>query len=429
MTSLDQLPYYEVVFNADGSANTTDHQDHPGLQAAVAAGGITDVFVFSHGWNNGVDSARTLYEGMFTLLADGLGARLAHSAFVGVLWPSLLFPDDDPVTAPPQPSTGSQLVAAIAPAMPQQQAQLGTIATLLDDQPQDADKLAEFHSLTVGLVTTPPQSAEDAGESTLRTADPMTALSHAATLAPKAHSDAQGLGDVFGRLWAGGRELLRTMSYYEMKNRAGVVGSHGLGPLIGSLSGPDGAPRVHLIGHSFGARLVSYALSGLPDAAKGPASPVKSLSLVQGAFSHFTFASSLPFDRGRAGGLSAFTDRVDGPLLSTFTAADRAVGWWYPAASLLAQEDSEGDEAVMFRWGAMGHDGYQNDPPAQTVTLSDGTPTYGFDVGGFYALDANAVIDDTSQSAFSGAHSDIVHPQVAWAILQAARLDAATHHG
>jgi hypothetical protein len=420
MTALDELPYYELVFDAEGSANTTDHQEHGGLRAAVAAGGVTDVFVFSHGWNNGVDSARTLYAGMFALLREQLGAHLKGSVFVGVLWPSLLFPDDDPVTAPAVPSTGQQLAAAIAPAMPEQQSRLDTIGRLLDERPQDPDKLTEFHALTTGLVTTAPQAGEDAGESSLLTADPMTALSHAATMAPKVHSDAQGVGDLFGRLWSGGRELLRTMSYYEMKNRAGVVGRDGLGPLLGALSGPTGAPRIHLIGHSFGARLVSYALSGLPAGATGSASPVKSLSLVQGAFSHFTFASSLPFDRGRSGALASFADRVDGPLLATFTSADRAVGWWYPAASLLARQDAEGDDAVTYRWGGMGHDGYQNDPAARVVVLADGTPSYGFESGGFYALDANAVIDDTAQSAFSGAHSDIVHHEVAWAIREAA---------
>lgn len=421
MASLVELPYYEVVFNADGTLNTTDHQEHPGLRAAVAAGGITDVFVFSHGWNNGVDSARTLYAGIFSLLQQQLGSKAKSSIFVGVLWPSLLFPDDDPATAPPAHSTGRQLVAAIAPAMPQQRSQLDTIGQLLDDKPQERDKLTEFHSLTIGLVTTEPQAGEDAGESTLLTADPMTALGHAATMAPRARSDAQGVGNLFGRLWAGGRELLRTMSYYEMKNRAGVIGRQGLGPLLGGLTGPDGARRIHLIGHSFGARLVSYSLSGLPAGAIGSASPVKSLSLVQGAFSHFAFASSLPFDRGRGGALAGFVDRVDGPLVATFTGADRAVGRWYPAASLLARQDAEGSEAVTFRWGAMGHDGYQNDPAAQTVTLTTGTPSYGLTAGRFYALDANAVIVK-NQSVFSGAHSDIQHDEVTWAIGQAARI-------
>ncbi|MBJ7341708.1 serine/threonine protein kinase, partial [Mycolicibacterium sp.] len=327
---------------------------------------------------------------------------------------------------PPAPSTGRQLVAAIAPALPEQREQLDTIGQLLDERAQDRDKLTEFHSLTVGLVTTPAQGEEDAGETTLLTSDPVTALGHAATMAPRAQSDAQGVGNVFGRLWAGGRELLRTASYFEMKNRAGVIGRQGLGPLLGALTGPDGAPRIHLIGHSFGARLVSYSLSGLPPGAVGSASPVKSLSLVQGAFSHFAFASSLPFDRSRAGALAGFVDRVDGPFVATFTDADRAVGRWYPAASLLARQDAEGTEAVTFRWGAMGHDGYQNDSGVQTVVLvKDTTPSYDFAAGRFYALDANAVIAK-DESAFSGAHSDIKHGEVTWAIREAARIGGAT---
>jgi hypothetical protein len=422
MASLDELPYYEVVFTADGTLNTADHKEHPGLQAAVAAGGITDVFVFSHGWNNGVESARKLYADMFSLLHGQLGSHAKSTIFVGVLWPSLLFPEDDPGTPPSEPpSTGRQLAAAITPAMPQQRNQLDVIGQLLDERPQDQHKLAEFHALTVGLVTTAPQADEDAGESTLLTAEPMAALGHAATMAPRRSSDAQGVGNLFGQLWAGGRELLRTMSYYEMKNRAGVIGRQGLGPLLGALAGPDGAPRIHLIGHSFGARLVSYSLSGLPTGAVGSASPIKSISLVQGAFSHFAFASSLPFDRGRAGALAGFVDRVDGPFVATFTGADRAVGRWYPAASLLARQDAEGSEAVTFRWGAMGHDGYQNDPAAQTITLATGTPSYGFAAGRFYALDANAVIVK-DESAVSGAHSDIEHDEVTWAIREAARL-------
>ena len=46
---------------------------------------------------------------------------------------------------------------------------------------------------------------------------------------------------------------MRTTSYYEMKNRAGVIGQNGLGPLLATLA-PAGSPlRVHVIGHSFGA--------------------------------------------------------------------------------------------------------------------------------------------------------------------------------
>ena len=56
------------------------------------------------------------------------------------------------------------------------------------------------------------------------------------------------------------REALRTLSYYEMKNRADVIDRQGLGPLLANLAGPGGAPRIHLIGQCFVARLVCLRL-------------------------------------------------------------------------------------------------------------------------------------------------------------------------
>jgi hypothetical protein len=423
VTDINGLAYYEVDFNADGTLNTANGGGDGGLPAAVAAGGIKDLFVLSHGWNNGVTSARNLYVAMFGLLAAQLGEHLPSSAAVGIIWPSLLFPDDDPATAPAVPSTGAQLAAALTAAFPGQHQQLANIGQLLDQQPQDPAKLTEFHQLAKGLVTTKPQGVEDTGESALLTANTATAFGHAAAMAPHVTSSAQGIGNPFAGLWSGAREVLRTLSYYEMKNRAGVVGQNGLGPLLSQLRGPDGQPRVHLIGHSFGARLVSYTLAGLPAGQTGPASPVKSLTLIQGAFSHFTFASSLIFDPTRAGGLAGDGSRVDGPLLATFSVADRAVGWWYPAASMLAGQDSESATDLVYRWGAMGHDGYQQTPNLTPVVLRPQDKPYGFTAGNFYSLDANAVIC-ANQSPFSGAHSDIQHPEVLWAVVSAAGLGA-----
>jgi hypothetical protein len=423
VTDINGLAYYEVDFNADGSLNTANGGGDGGLPAAVAGGGISDLFVLSHGWNDGVDSARDLYVAMFGLLAAQLGTHLSSSAAVGVIWPSLLFPDDDPATAPAVPSTGAQLAAALAPAFPAQQQQLSTMGNLLDQQPQDPAALNQFHQLASGLVTTPSQGVEDTGEAALMTADTATAFGHAAAMAPHATSAAQGIGNPFAGLWSGAREVWRTMSYYEMKNRAGVVGQNGLGPLLAGLKGPAGPPRIHLMGHSFGARLVAYTLAGLPANRTGSASPVKSLTLIQGAFSHFTFASSLMFDPSRAGGLAGDVSRVDGPLLATFSAADRAVGWWYPAASMLAGQDSESAADLVYRWGGMGHDGYQQTPTPTTVTLAPQGKPYGFKTGCFYSLDANAVIC-ANQSPFSGAHSDIQHPEVLWAVVAAAGLGA-----
>ncbi len=101
MTDIAGLTYYELDFNADGTLSSDG-----GLPAAVQGGGIQDVYVLSHGWNNGVNSARNLYQAMFTLLAGMIPGKLGSSCAVGVIWPSLLFPNDDPATAQPIPLNG-----------------------------------------------------------------------------------------------------------------------------------------------------------------------------------------------------------------------------------------------------------------------------------------------------------------------------------
>jgi hypothetical protein len=415
-TEIAGLSYYELDFNADGTLGSDG-----GLPQAVQAGGIQDVFVLSHGWNCGIDSARSTYNGMFTLLAGMIPDRLGTSVAVGIIWPSLLFPDDDPATAPPVPSTGQQLAAALAPAFPQQQQNVATLGQLLDQRPQDAASLEQFHTLASGLVTSPALAPEDAGPQAAITADTAAVFGNAAAMSKTPASSAQGIPNPFTSLWNGAEQVLRTMSYYEMKNRAGVIGRNGLGPIIGQLSAANAGIRVHLMGHSFGARLVSFALSGLPPAAAGANSPVRSLLLIQGAFSHYSFANPVPnFLVSGPGALSAFIGNVNGPLLATFSAADRACGWWYPAASMLAHQDAESADDLATQWGAVGHDGYQQSPPGTTVTLATQGTEYNFQPGSFYLLDANAVIC-ADLSPFSGAHSDIQHAQVVWPIVDASR--------
>src|SRR5215469_868681 len=414
-TQIAGLNYYELDFNADGTLNSDG-----GLPEAIRAGGIRDVFVLSHGWNSGVDSARSLYQAMFTLLAEMIPDRLGTSIAVGIIWPSLLFPDDDPSTARPMPSTGQQLAAALAPGFPPQQRQnLETLGQLLDQRPQDAAKLQQFHALASGLVTSPALAPEDAGQKATITGDTAAVFGHAAAMSKTPSTDAEGIPNPFTTLWNGAKEVLRSMSYYEMKNRAGVIGRNGLGPMLGTLAAADAGICVHLMGHSFGARLVSYSLSGLPPAATGANSPVKTLYLIQGAFSHFAFADPVPdILVSGPGALSAFARNVNGPLLCTFSSADRAVGWWYPAASMLAHQDAEAAADLTYQWGGLGHDGYQQSPAGTRVKLVPEGNAYNFRHGSYYLLDSNAVICAV-QSPFSGAHSDIRHPEVVWPVVDA----------
>jgi hypothetical protein len=415
---INGLSFFTLTFDKDGTMTGDD-----GLKAAVNAGSYDQLFFFSHGWNEGVDTAQSLYNGMFGLLAGMLGDELPRTAAVGVFWPSLLFPDDVKPAVngqPPAQSTGAELATALTPAFPDQAANLQTMGNLLDTQPQDPGALQQFHALAAGLVTTKdPGGPEDSGMAAAQTADTAALFGHAATMSKAPVGNAQGLGNPFTTLWHGGREVLRTLSYYEMKNRAGVVGEQGLGPYIAGLTLANGAhPRINLMGHSFGARLAASTLAGLPDTMRGAASPVKSLVLVQGAFSHFVFSPSLPMAQSTAGALTKHRDQVDGPLVATHTLADRAVGWWYPTASMLSHSDAEAASDLTYQWGGMGHDGYQQDGVVSLPLGPQGT-VYAFVPGTFYRLDSNAIIKNMD-SAFAGAHSDIVHPEVAWAALSAA---------
>jgi hypothetical protein len=415
-TEIAGLPYWEIRFDEKGQL-----ADDGQLPTQLPDRHLSDLFVFCHGWNNSLASARDLYQAMFTLLSKQVDEHAAGRPVgtVGVFWPSLVFPEDDPTAPPAAAPTGEQLAQALAPAFPPQQQQaLDKIGELLDTKPADSAKLRQAHRLIRSLVTSPALDApEDSGEKAILTQPTAAVFGHFAGMS-KAGEDAQDLGDVFTHLWGSAREALRVASYYEMKNRAGVIGQTGLGPLISRLVHAGAGPRIHLLGHSFGARLAAFALSGLPTNRRGTASPVKSLTLIQGAFSHFTFAQPIPIDTARNGALIGARDGVDGPLLATFSAADRALGWWYPTASLLSHSDSESAQDLTYRWGAMGNDGYQQQDATEIFLQPAGKP-YIFRKNRFYRLNSDAVIA-ADQSSVSGAHNDIRHPEVLWAALAAA---------
>ena len=299
----------------------------------------------------------------------------------------------------------------------ERQPALDELARLLEERPEDPAALARFQTLMGELATETDAgpAGEDQGELALLEDDPEEVFGRFADAVPQTgDGGAAGIGDTFGRLWNGAKEALRQLTYFEMKKRAGVVGKEGLGPLLGRIHQADPELRIHLIGHSFGARLVSFALAGLPDPAD---SPVKSLYLLQGAFSHFAFADALPMDRSRGGALKGMAARVDGPLVASFSVHDTAVGKLYPLASLSSRDDAAGLEDRLFRWGGIGHDGAQA-VDATVAPLAPVGSSYPFQPGRFVNLDGNAIVNRGGPP--SGAHSDIFHPELVWAGLAAA---------
>jgi pimeloyl-ACP methyl ester carboxylesterase len=104
-----------------------------------------------------------------------------------------------------------------------------------------------------------------------------------------------------------------------MKDRAGVVGANGVGPLVAQLVEAPNV-RVHLIGHSYGAKVVlSAVVTAMPDS--NARKRVDSILLLQPAVSAYSFASDVPTVR-RPGKYRPVLDHVRQPVFSTFSKDD-----------------------------------------------------------------------------------------------------------
>jgi hypothetical protein len=460
---LHNFPFWILAFDKNGQPSDVGAISRS--IAEVKQEGITDLFIFSHGWNNDRSAATKLYQDFFgemsKLLEDQRFPRKKPAARIGVagvIWPSILWPDDLASASMRTVAGGAGAGAAgfaggpaevAARASPQeinhelkkaydeprQQSLVDSMTALLETQASDEVSLNEFHAKLAELLGSEatdapverkqPDYAEGAigGLSTVHWRELLEILGddEAVRLGGTGSGGAAGLWDPSKKLWAGAKEALRIATYYQMKQRAGIVGREGLGGMVLTQFTPDDVLtiRVHLLGHSFGARLVCFSLSGLPASATRKKSPVKSVFLPQGAFSHYAFADSLPHDADRAGALKGMADRVDGPLLTTHSLKDLAVGLSYPVASFMNGEDAAAKDEQKSRWGAMGHDGAQA-VGAGNETLAAPGKQYPFQKGKWLNLDGNKVIIHGGLP--SGAHGDVVHPHTAWAALAAAAI-------
>src|SRR5258705_1678387 len=79
-----------LVFDKDGDI---DQQTMDDLMAAIRTAAVTDLVVFSHGWNNDEAAAKSLYERWFGLLAAQVGAG-RNVGYVGIRWPAQLWRDE-----------------------------------------------------------------------------------------------------------------------------------------------------------------------------------------------------------------------------------------------------------------------------------------------------------------------------------------------
>ena len=438
----------EIRFDEDGHV---DPDGERALHDTLDRTNPTDLLIFSHGWNNDPATARRLYDAFFGRVDSVLashGAPGRNVAYLGVFWPSLLWSDEPipdfspgavvdlgagagpgagfgpPQVFDPPPPPDAELQQQIRAAFPADVADsVAELLTLIEQRP---DSEAELHRARE-LVQTIAASAGPAGDGERDAKPPSAALADPrnklfeefAAALEELHVDtgevggAAGFGDALQRLWHGAQEVLRGMTYWQMKNRAGVVGEVGLGPLIGRLRTQHADTSISLIGHSFGARVVSYSLKGL-----AVPNSVKAVTLLQGAFSHFAFADTLPMDQNRSGALNGQQAKVIGPVTACYSKFDSAVGVMYPLASGVKGDDAAALVNPAFRFGGMGHDGHQQG--VEELGLLPPGQHYDFNSKKLVNIDAQRVVRNGKPP--SGAHSDIIYDELAWVVVDAAGL-------
>ncbi|MFB7396700.1 serine-threonine protein kinase [Streptomyces sp. NPDC056191] len=397
-------PYREITFDKEGDGPA----GQPAALAALARQGLTDLVVFAHGWNSAPAGATRLCSDFFEPF-PGLLAPGVEAGYAGVIWPSMMF------TGEPVPD-----YRALVTVLPEKEPVLDRLTELLATAPADEAAFAEFGALLRELTDVTVDGDGRAGAAGPRepvpaflVTDPLEVCALFTEALEADAGAAEGFRAGLGRYWKGAREVLRQATYYVMKKRAGRVGESGLGPLLGEVARAAPRVRVHLVGHSMGARLVAYALKGLPSGAR----PVASVTLLQGAFSHYAFAARLPHDPGRAGALRDLQNRVRGPVVACYSRHDTALGVFYPLACRLAGDSASLTRAAGLlgsddpRWAAIGHDGVQAVPGTAVrplaAVLRDGVPASG------------CVSVDTADVVRS--HSDICRAELARVVVSAAR--------
>src|SRR5215469_9718047 len=459
------LDYYLLLFDSDG--NERPEQDGTLLSETlrkVVQDGVTDVFVSSHGWMGDIPAAIRQYDPWITAMAaqadDRDRARAIDPRFktviVGIHWPSLPWGNEDAWAAllgddemdefaAELPMTADELVQRYANRIADTDAARAALTTILaatEDEEVEA-QLAEgtlsphleqayqtlFDEAGLGLAGAGAAPGSDQG-----TFSPALIISEwesaAKEAAPSGPGGTPGPDEGPGLLGGGRGSLkdillspVRQMSFWSMKHRARHVGETGVHALLIELQKSASTARFHLMGHSFGCIVVSAAISGPLDqdtiTSRLPR-PVHSLFLVQGAMSLWSFAESVPFAPNAPGyfrPIDVAPALVSGPIVTTRSAFDRAVGTFFPLGAKLGDEVLLGP-ADLPEFGGVGTFGIQGTAAIHDMQVLNADADYGFDVGQFFNVDASTVIRHGGWP--SGAHSDIAHAEIAHVFWQAA---------
>jgi len=423
-----KAPLYVLRFDSSGrntSPRTTDH-----LIEELRAGSFTEIYFFSHGWYNTFADALSLYKqyfgGYVALRAErGLGSESFRPVFIGTHWPS--------ITMVLPWERGPKIAAAALQQEDDDEQMRKTIGLSLD-----AAHAADFYRLTERESLTNEEAQQLA-----RILQPLyTSVADGSTVAPdideivgawrdleasavQPEPDYAALPQKIRPTTSGSpeaavsfaevldpRNAVRVTTVLMMKDRAGVVGTLGVAHVLERILKCCERP-IHLIGHSYGCRVMLTAVSvpqGLPH-------KVDSILLLQPAVNRYCFAVLIP-DIGVKGGFEPALHRVNRPIFSTFSRNDAPLRYLFQFAARRMKDLGElrsaaGEPSI---YAALGGYGPAGMIPAehQTVPIKE--------VGDPYTRDEKVRVLALDGSGKITGHGDVRNSYTWWALM-----DQATH--
>jgi CHAT domain len=423
--------YFLIAFDENGveRAETDGSRMSETIRQRVEEDDVTDVFFTSHGWKGDIPAAIEQYDrwvaAMASLDADRAAMRARRPDFeplvVGLHWPSLPWGDESFEESTPG-------VLGVARDIDRE---VEAYAKRIADTPlaRQAIRRILVAAGTSSQLTSQMQKdyatlfveaklGGDIADVEHEGFDPAAIIEEYKATEPASQEQAQVLG------WTEVKDAvlspLRQLSFWKMKDRARRFGETGAHELLVALQTAAPVARFHLMGHSFGCIVVSATVAGGDNSTPLPR-PVDSLFLVQGALSLWSYADDIPYARNTPGYFNRIVKQrlVRGPIVTTRSKFDTAVGRFYPmGAKLKSQLTLRGEKFP--KYGGVGSFGLQGIAAVEDGVMGDAGFVYGFRNGAIYNLESSGVIKEGEGA--SGAHSDIAHAEVAhafWAAVMA----------
>lgn len=389
-------PAAEIVFGADGAG--ADSGELAAIRSEFASAGVTDLLVLCGGWADRDSDLRSLYDALAGTMLHAARREPAFAAHTyGVLriiwpvrrWPELAARPDLPLLTPDERAhreiaslemevtslRGSfsgrqadrhllkvwQLISTAAESVPAQVSLVEHVRELVrgTDEMNPDPKPAEYASrrfLTMHpirlleAITAPAEDSRNGGPARSGRDDDNVDEGADPLLYAPAKCD----------VYQGVRNLLRYAVASEMRSRAETVGRQGLRESLLTLSRGLPQTRLHLIGHSYGARALLTAVDAPPDS--GKLIRPKSISLLQATLPEDALSPATEESPQGIFHSVLAEGKAGGPILVSYSKSDETAGIPYALACRIAEqsqalvEDNSNPVRSMAECGATGMD-------------------------------------------------------------------------